>query len=274
MKYDWKDSGEEWSAPWGNSVAQWFGTILPRISQCLPAETILEIAPGFGRWTNHLRDYCERLWIVDSAQNCIEACRQRFGADPRLRYFINDGLSLEMIPDESIDFVFSFDSFVHIKQEVVDAYLTELGRKLKIGGKGFIHHSNLGECAQAIRERIPRPIRKLLIKAEILDWEHHRNPSMTADLFRDLCGQHGLYCFHQELINWRGKRLIDCLSLFIRNGSKQQNATQLIRNPSFMREAALIGELSRISPALNRVPLAPGSGRRGQEENEYSPHPL
>lgn len=52
MKYDWKDSGEEWSAPWGNSAAQWFGTILPRTSQCLPAGTILEIAPGFGRWTN------------------------------------------------------------------------------------------------------------------------------------------------------------------------------------------------------------------------------
>jgi hypothetical protein len=49
MKYDWKEAGEEWSQPWGSSAAQWTGTIFPRIRQCLPAGTILEVAPGFGR---------------------------------------------------------------------------------------------------------------------------------------------------------------------------------------------------------------------------------
>jgi hypothetical protein len=248
MKYDWQNAGEEWSEPWGSSAAQWFGTILPRINQCLPTGTILEIAPGFGRWTNYLRNHCERLWIVDFSESCIEACRRRFGSDPRLQYFVNDGFSLAMIPDESIDFVFSFDSLVHRERDVLDAYLTELGCKLKIGGKGFFHHSNLGECAR--RERIPGPIRNLLIKAEILDWEHHRSPTMTAKLFRDLCVQHNLLCFRQELINWRGRRLIDCLSLFIRNGSEVQGATEVIRNPNFMHEAALVRELSRISPVL------------------------
>src|SRR6266550_6857049 len=67
MKYDWKDAGEEWSAPWGTSAAQWFGAILPRVRAFLPAETILEIAPGFGRWTYYLKDYCQELWIVDRA---------------------------------------------------------------------------------------------------------------------------------------------------------------------------------------------------------------
>src|SRR6266550_7952851 len=43
MKYDWKAAGEEWSAPWGSSAAQWVGTIFPRIRECLPAGTILEI---------------------------------------------------------------------------------------------------------------------------------------------------------------------------------------------------------------------------------------
>jgi len=49
MKYDWTHAGEEWSAPWGSSAAQWDGTIFPRIHDCLPSKTILEIAPGFGR---------------------------------------------------------------------------------------------------------------------------------------------------------------------------------------------------------------------------------
>jgi hypothetical protein len=79
-----------------------------------------------------------------------------------------------------------------------------------------------------------------LIKAKILDWAHHRNPGMSADLFRALCAQHGLHCISQELVNWRGRRLIDCLSLFARSDSAQQNPTKIIRNPNFMREAAQI----------------------------------
>jgi hypothetical protein len=245
MKYDWKDAGEEWSETWGGSKAQWSGAILPRIRDCLPVATILEIAPGFGRWTNYLKDYCEHLWIVDRVEACIEACRQRFAADSRVSCYLNDGRSLAMFPDESIDFVFSFDSFVHIKREVVEAYLSQLATKLKIGGKGFIHHSNLGEYAHAMRERLPQSIRKLLIKTKVLDSEYRRTPTMSAELFGALCRQHGLHCLSQELINWRGTRLLDCFSLFTRTDSKEQSATQVLRNPNFMREAELIRRGSR-----------------------------
>ncbi|PYI69174.1 MAG: hypothetical protein DMF07_00370 [Verrucomicrobia bacterium] len=87
MKYDWKEAGEEWSAPWGSSAAQWAGTILPRIRDFLPTGAILEIAPGFGRWTHYLKDYCQDLWIVDRSSECIEACRQRFAADSHVRCY-------------------------------------------------------------------------------------------------------------------------------------------------------------------------------------------
>ncbi len=251
QSYAWKDAGEEWSKPWGSSAAQWFGAILPRIQDCLPANTILEIAPGFGRWTNYLRDYCEQLFVVDFAEKCIEACRQRFGSDQRISYYVNDGRSLSMLPDESVDFVFSFDAFVHIGRKGVEAYLSELGRKLKVGGKGFIHHSNLGAYAHSARERLPQSVRKLLIQTKLLDWEHHRTPTMAAELFRELCARHGMHCLRQELINWRGRRLIDCFSLFTRSGGEQV-ATQVLRNPNFMREAALIRQRSRISPAMDK----------------------
>jgi SAM-dependent methyltransferase len=239
-KYDWKDAGEEWSEPWGSSAAQWSGTILPRIQDCLPAATILEIAPGFGRWTHYLKDYCRELWAVDASGECIEACRRRFAAESHVRCFLNDGRSLSMIPDGSVDFVFSFDSFVHLRRELVEAYLSELGRTLKIGAKGFIHHSNLGAYADSLSQRIPQRMRKLLRKIKVLDWEHHRNPTMSADLFRTLCTQAGLQCVGQELINWRGRRLIDCLSWFERTGSPKNDSTKVVRNPHFMREAARI----------------------------------
>jgi SAM-dependent methyltransferase len=240
MKYDWKGAGEEWSEPWGSSAAQWAGTILPRIRERLPVSTILEIAPGFGRWTHYLKDYCDELWAVDKSSACIEACHQRFATESHVHCCLNDGRSLSMIPDSSVDFVFSFDSFVHPDREVVEAYLRQLGTKLKIGAKGFIHHSNFGEYVNSARERLPELLAKPLIKAKILDWAHHRNPDMTAAVFRVLCEQNGLYCISQELVNWRGRRLIDCLSLFVRSDSPPQNPTQIIRNPNFMREAARI----------------------------------
>jgi SAM-dependent methyltransferase len=240
MKYDWKEAGEEWSEPWGSSAAQWTSAIFPRIRDCLPAGTILEIAPGFGRWTHYLKDYCQELWAVDKSNECIEACQQRFASDSHVRCVLNDGRSLSMIPDSSVDFVFSFDSFVHPNREIVEAYLRQLRTKLKIDAKGFIHHSNFGEYVNSPRERLPEFLAKPLIKVGILDWAHHRNPEMTADLFRGLCQQNGLHCISQELVNWRGRRLIDCMSLFIRSDSAPQNSTKMIRNPNFMREAAQI----------------------------------
>jgi len=240
MKYDWKEAGEEWSEPWGSSGAQWAGTIFPRIREYLPAGTILEIAAGFGRWTHYLKDYCNKLWAVDKSNNCIEACQQRFASVSHVRCVVNDGRSLSMIPDSSVDFVFSFDSFVHPNWDVIEGYLRQLGTKLKIGGKGFIHHSNFGEYISSLRERLPEALAKPLIKARILDWAHHRNPSMTAELFRALCEQNGLHCISQELVNWRGRRLIDCLSLFVRSDSAPESPAKIIRNPNFMREAARI----------------------------------
>ena len=144
-------------------------------------------APGFGRWTHYLKDYCNELWAVDKSSHCIEACRERFASYSHVHCILNDGRSLSMVADLSVDFVFSFDSFVHPDQDVVEIYLRQLGTKLKIGGKGFIHHSNFGEYVNSPRERLPEALAKPLIKAKILDWAHHRNPSMTAELFRALC---------------------------------------------------------------------------------------
>jgi SAM-dependent methyltransferase len=252
MKYDWKDAGEEWSAPWGNSEAQWFGTILPRIRDCLPTKTILEIASGHGRWTRFLKEQCAQLWAVDRIADSAEKCRQRFAADSHLQCYVNDGRSLPMIPDEAVDFVFTFDSLVHTKRDVVEAYLCELGKKLKIGGKGFIHHSNFGEYANSFRERLPEAIAKPLIKVGVLDWAHHRSPDMTAALFREFCARAGLHCLSQELINWRGRRLIDCFSIIIRPDNSVQTPTRLIRNRDFMREAAAVRRKSAITPCVMR----------------------
>jgi ubiquinone/menaquinone biosynthesis C-methylase UbiE len=127
--YNWPQAGDEWSIPWGNARMQWYCSILPLIGAFVPTDTILEIAPGHGRWTAFLKDLCKRLIIVDLSESCIERCRQRFADCSHISYFVNDGKSLEMVPDSSVDFIFSFDSLVHVEDTVLRAYVAEFAKK-------------------------------------------------------------------------------------------------------------------------------------------------
>ncbi len=194
------------------------------------------------------------MHIVDPEERCIEACRRRFRKDARLSYYVNDGRSLTMIPDRSIDFVFCFDSLVHTPRETVEAYVRQLPNKLTDDGVGFVHHSNLGEYASPVVERFPRRVRKLLTKAKILDRDHQRAPDMTADLFRSYCAEHGLICISQELMNWRSRRLIDCLTTFARAGSKWAGEGKISAEREFHArsevDSPLVGTIAR-SAALS-----------------------
>ena len=243
--YEWIAAGEEWSEPWGGSAPQWFGSLLPRIHGFLPADTILEIASGFGRWSYYLKDHCRHLHLLDPAAECIEACRRRFAAEPNLSFYVNDTCSLNMIPSGSIDFAFSFDSMVHVHREIVEAYLAELADKLTKDGVGFIHHSNLGEYAFSFGQRLSRRARMLVRKGKAIGSDHQRSADMTAEQFRLYCEKHGLKCLCQELVNWRGRRLIDCFSIIARHDSKWKAAPRPLRNFNFMREAQLIRSRSQ-----------------------------
>src|SRR4051812_18318564 len=145
-EYSWPDQGDEWSAAWGGVDAQWHSTLLPRVGTFLPAATILEIAPGFGRWTNYLLGACDRYVGVDLSPASIEACRERFAGVGHAEFHVNDGRSLDVVGDASVDFAFSFDSLVHVEEDAIAGYVDELARVLSPSGLAFIHHSNLAEC--------------------------------------------------------------------------------------------------------------------------------
>ena len=239
--WDWGDSGDEWSAWWGGTPAMWFGALLPRIHAFLPAGTILEIAPGYGRWTQYLKEACDQLVVVDLAERCIERCRERFAADSNIAYHVNDGRSLEMVPDASIDFAFSFDSLVHAERDVLDAYLEQLALKLKPDGVGFFHHSSVGDYAglTAVSRRVPEWARRRLVnRGALIDVYAWRAESMTAQAFADGCSAAGLTCVTQERINWEhGPYLMDTLSVFTPRGSRWHRPPVTVRNPLFRAEA-------------------------------------
>jgi hypothetical protein len=264
--FDWANQGDEWSGWWGDAEAQWFGSILPRIHAFASAPTILEIAPGFGRWTEFLRRQCLSLVVVDLAENCIAACRRRFASDSHITYHVNDGRSLEMISDNSVDFVFSFDSLVHADADVIGGYLSQLATKLTPNGVGFIHHSNAGAYQRAFSrmKRIPGFLGPAMTSVGYLDIDRWRSFTMTARVFEQSCEAAGLRCIGQELVNWGTRRMIDCFSLFTKADSVWARPNRVVENPNFMKEAAFIKRWAHVYSSAGFVGAAPPQSRAGQ----------
>jgi SAM-dependent methyltransferase len=187
--YDWSLSEDQWSAWWGGTAPQWYGSIYPRLRPFLPASSILEIAPGFGRWTQFLLQHCETYIGVDLAPKCADACSERFASRAGASFHSNDGHSLPMVPDDSVDLAFSFDSLVHVDADVLRGYLAELARCLSSDGVAFLHHSNYGMYERSTNffaplqptfDRLPYPAKKYLYRTGIYRGYHWGDSKVTA----------------------------------------------------------------------------------------------
>ena len=248
--YDWRLRGDAWSRPWGGAESQWYGSIYPRIRRFLPASAVLEIAPGFGRWTAFLLEQCESLIAVDVAPKCTEGCRERFASYPQARFETNDGHSLPMVEDHSIDFAFSFDSLVHVESDVMIGYLAELARTLKPEGVAFLHHSNYGSYRRSVRafapmqttlDRLPAVARAGLMRMGVHRGAHWRAQSVSASGFAELSEAAGLRCVGQELVNWEGGvLLLDSMSVVTQPGSRWDHPHSPVKNRFFRLEARSI----------------------------------
>jgi SAM-dependent methyltransferase len=232
--YRWRLEGDEWSKHWGGPDYEWWGSIYPRVQEFLPTGNLLEIAPGYGRWTRYLVHLSEQLTGVDVASNCVEACRKRFAGHPHASFHLNDGLSLDAVADNSVDFAFSFDSLVHADREVVESYVHELARKLRPDGVAFIHHSNLGQYWDPDAGTWP-PFPNA-------NWRG----TTSAVLFERYCHDAGLTCIGQELVNWEVEHLNDCFSLLTRPGSRFERPNRVRENYGFMDEAATLKEVASL----------------------------
>jgi SAM-dependent methyltransferase len=247
----WKKGGKDWSEDWGNPDNQWWGSIFPRLHSYVPTGKILEIGPGFGRWTRYLKELCNELVVVDLSEICIQECKKRFPSSSKITYYVNDGKTLDMILNESIDLVFSFDSLVHAEDDVIEAYIRQLAKKLKPNGLGFIHHSNIGEYKiyKIIFHGLDRMSMQYYIIQKIFgispSW---RAMSMTAKKFEQFVENAGMQNISQEKINWHNRShfLIDCISVFTPKGSIWARSNRMLANKGFMAEARYLRKLSEL----------------------------
>jgi ubiquinone/menaquinone biosynthesis C-methylase UbiE len=239
-EYPWGEAGEEWSKRWGGSLSQWRTCVWPRIASFLPADSLVEIAPGYGRWTQYLLPHCKSYTGVDLSEQCIYACRERFAGTDAV-FVAGDGMSLPTVQDESVDLVFSFDSLVHCEDDVIAAYLRECARVLGADGVAFIHHSNLGRYRRSSDARdkfsgiahfFPSR-REALRRIGVARWDDSRGRSMTATRFAQLTTDAALACIGQEVIGWVSPLLIDCISVVARPGSRWDRPNVVVRNRNF-----------------------------------------
>lgn len=233
--YDWDRGGDEWSEIWGGTHNLWKGSLLPRVNDLIPTGHLLEIAPGFGRITQYLVKQCRTMTLVDLTPKCIDACRERFSRFDHINYVVNNGKSFPGVQDCSIDFIFSFDSLVHVEIDVIEGYLYELPRVLTADGVAFLHHSNLADYLDPNGTGLT------------IDNSHWRGTSVSAATVRYLCSQLGLHCYRQEIFNWGWgcHDLTDCFSYIAREDSRRASLTQIIQNNKFMEEViALASKLA------------------------------
>jgi SAM-dependent methyltransferase len=223
--YDWRGRGHEWSGPWGGSAAMFYATVMPRIGGALPADSLLELAPGHGRVTAFLLRFCRRYRGIDLSEQCVAYCRGRFAFRPDAAFHTNDGLSLAAVAGEQFDLVVSFDSLVHADMPVFEAYVPQILTLLKPGGVAFLHHSNLAAYPSV---------------AEF----QHRSTSVSAERVAGLVAGHGGRVLVQELFNGGPAVGYDCFTLFGRAEEHAQVETRKLFNPGLMGRE---GEVARDS---------------------------
>lgn len=145
-EYSWNRHGDEWDdqaafchqpyKKWKESIVDIF--INENIND---NSAVLEIAPGHGRWTEFIVKKAKRVILVDVSPKCIDYCKDRFSEFKNVTYCVNDGRRLHCVEDDSIDFAWSYDSFVHMERDVIESYFSEFSRILKPNSRAIIHHA-------------------------------------------------------------------------------------------------------------------------------------
>jgi len=183
---------------------QWETLILPKLKkEDIDFRIVMDLACGAGRNSMKLLPLCQKIYCVDLNKYALDLCKENLIKNQqnynKITFIQNNGYDISSIPDDSLTFIYQFDSGVHMSKEVIRMYIKEFSRILSKNGKGFFHHSNYGN-----KEGVDKSNFKL---------NPHWRTDMTKELFKQYCEEFGLVCFRQDLIDWEYKDL-DCFSFF------------------------------------------------------------
>jgi hypothetical protein len=130
-----------------------------------PDTTAVEIGPGGGRWTRYMLK-ANRLYAVDYHQELLNELKSNFDAG-NIVYIKNNGDDFPDIKDASVDFLFSFGTFVHLDIDIIARYLRNMKRLLKKESNAVIQYSDktkpLAKKNEGFSENDPDKMRELIL---------------------------------------------------------------------------------------------------------------
>lgn len=101
----------------------------------------VEIGPGGGRWTRYLLGF-ETLYVVDYHQELLDELKLNFGRQRNIRFIKNNGTDFPGIDENSIDYLFTFGTFVHLDFDLIEAYLLAIRPIIKPGANVVVQYSD------------------------------------------------------------------------------------------------------------------------------------
>lgn len=104
----------------------------------IKGKKVLEIGCLSGRWSRYLIKYSKRAILCDLSKDIIPILENNFGKG-NFDFYETKGYELRGIESNSIDFIFSMDTFVRVDKKHLKKYFLEFKRVLRPNGKMLIH---------------------------------------------------------------------------------------------------------------------------------------
>lgn len=131
--------GDEWGTP--TDLDEVFRDFF---EENLSRETVaVEIGVGGGRIAKRVAPLVKTLWAFDIAPAMLAKARQALSGQDNVQLV---QLEDTRLPDHlvgQVDFIYSFDVFVHLDLHTLYRYLVDMARVIKPDGRILIHTSNL-----------------------------------------------------------------------------------------------------------------------------------
>jgi SAM-dependent methyltransferase len=134
--------GTQWGDPLNHKENPGLAMVLNHfITPYVKPETkVLEIGPGGGRWTRFFR-HADHVTVVDPFEVMLEETKTVFEGK-NLTTIQNSGTDFPGVPERSIDFIFTFDVFVHLDVPIIKQYLINAKKILHDYGVMFVHYGD------------------------------------------------------------------------------------------------------------------------------------
>jgi hypothetical protein len=122
-----------------------------------PQTVVAEIGPGRGAWTRTFRD-AKEVWALDA----LSAEHNRFweyvGPSGSIHYVQVSDFSCAELPDDGVDYLFSYDALCHVSFDGIEAYARNLYPKLRAGAHAFVMVADFEKYGAFVESRDARSV--------------------------------------------------------------------------------------------------------------------